>query len=396
MARPKKSLPEYKFHISGQGRVYIEGKYYYLGEYNTPESLAKYRKLVGNYIATGLAPDEAIHQADTPITIADVTAEARGWIEGKYKEQSAHRYRMLNLCQLLEDEYGKLPADQFGPRRLAELREVFVAAGNCRKYVNHQTRDVVRIFKFGVSRELIPAETLVALNTLEPLRIGQSEAPESSPVESVNLDDVRATARYLSPPIRAMVRIQAATGMRPSEICIMRPADVERVGPVWLYKPQSHKTQHLGKSKAVPIGGDAIEALRPFLERSPEEFCFSPAESAQWYRDQRTAKRVTPLNEGNRIGSNRKQEPARKPGRAFSPESYRRAIQRAAEKAKVRHWFPYQLRHLAAEVVQDALGIEHAQHLLGHSRPSMTAHYAKNSIAKAKEAAAVTPAVGAI
>lgn len=394
MARPQKALPEYKYHISGQGRVFIKGKYYYLGAYNTPESIAKYRKLVGHYIATGDVPTEETHQANTPVTVADVTAEAREWIRGKYKEQTAQRYRMLNLCELLDDEYGDVPADEFGPRKLSEIRELFIATGNCRTYCNTQTRDVVRIFKFAVSRELIRPETLVALNSLEPLRYGQTKAKESVPVESVNLDDVRATVRHLSPTVRAMVRIQAATGMRPSELCIMRPADVERVGPVWLYKPQTHKTRHLGKSKAVPIGGDAIDALRPFLERGAEEYCFSPEESAQWHRDQRTAKRVTPMNAGDKVGSNRKPAPARKPGAKFSPESYRRAITRAAEKAKVKHWFPYQLRHLAAEVVQDALGVEHAQHLLGHSRPSMTAHYAKMSTIKAIEAAAVTPSVG--
>lgn len=394
MARPKKALPEYKYHISGQARVYIGDRYYYLGPHNSPESLAKYRKLVAHYIATGEAPSEETHQADTPITVADVTAEARQWIEGKYKEQTAQRYRMLNLCETLDDEYGDVAANEFGPRRLAEVRDLFIASGNSRKYINTQIRDVVRIFRYAVSRELIKPETLVALDTLEPLRYGQTTAREAEPVQSVDLQDVKATVRHLSPTVRAMVRIQVASGMRPSELCAMRPADVERVGPVWLYKPQSHKTKHLGKSKAVPLGADAQEALRPFLDRGAEEFCFSPEESAQWHRDQRTAKRVTPLSCGDRVGTNRRPAAVRRPGVKFSPESYRRAIQRAAEKAKVKHWFPYQLRHLAAQVVQDALGLEHAQHLLGHSRPSMTAHYAKRSTLKAIEAVSVTPTLG--
>jgi integrase len=377
--------------MSGQAVVTFNQVNFYLGPHNSPESYAKYHRLVGEYIATGKTPSQETHQADTPITVADVTAEARQWIEGKYKEQTAQRYRMLNLCATLDDEYGSVPADSFGPRKLSEIREFFIVAGNSRKYINTQIRDVVRIFRYAVSRELIKPETYTALDTLEPLRFGQTKAKETSPVESVDLNDVRATVRHLSPTVRAMVRIQVATGMRPSELCTMRPADVERVVPVWLYKPQSHKTKHLGKSKAVPLGADAQEALRPFLDRGAEEFCFSPQESAQWHRDQRTAQRVTPLNEGDKVGTNRKPAPVRKPGAKFSPESYRRAIQRAAEKAKVKHWFPYQLRHLAAEVVQDALGIEHAQHLLGHSRPSMTAHYAKRSTLKAIEAVAVTP-----
>lgn len=396
MGRPLKAVPEYKYHIGGQARVYIQGKYYYLGQHNSPESIAKYRKLVGHWVSTGRAPDDEIYQADAPVTVGCVTAEARLWANEKYPAQSAQRYRMLNLCDTLDDEYRDVPAIEFGPRKLSELRELFIASGNCRKYVNSQICCVVRIFKYALSRELIDSGTLVKLQSLEPLRCGQTTARESKPVESVNLDDVRATARHLSPVIRAMVRIQAATGMRPSELASIRPCDIERTGPVWLYRPQRHKTQHLGKAKAVPLGIDAQNALRPYLARGPLEFCFSPEESAKWYRDQRTEKRTTAPNAGNKVGSNRTAEPRRKPGIKFSSDSYRRAIKRAAEKAKVKHWFPYQLRHLAAEVVQDALSIEHAQHLLGHSRPSMTARYAKKSTLKAIEASAVTPRVGEI
>jgi integrase len=396
MPRPKKTAPDYRYHMSGQAVVTFNQKNFYLGPHNSPQSYAKYHRLVAEYIATGKTPSEETHQAETPITVADVTAEARAWIAEKYPEGTAENYRLNNLCTTLDDEYGDNAADEFGPRKLSEIRDLLIASGNCRKYINSQIRGVIRIFRYALSRELIDSSTLIKLQSLEPLRYGKTKARESVPVESVNLDDVRATVRHLSPTVRAMVRIQAATGMRPSELCIMRPADVERVGPVWLYKPQTHKTRHLGKSKAVPIGGDAKDALKPFLERGAEEYCFSPEESAQWHRDQRTAKRVTPMNEGNKIGSNRKPAPARKPGAKFSPESYRRAVKRAAEKAKVKHWFPYMLRHLAAEVVQDALGVEHAQHLLGHSRPSMTAHYAKRSTLKAIEAAAVTPSVGAV
>ena len=43
-------------------------------------------------------------------------------------------------------------------------------------------------------------------------------------------------------------------------------------------------------------------------------------------------------------------------------------IERGEKKAGVDHWFPNQLRHTAAIDVREALGIEAAQSLLGHSR----------------------------
>jgi len=132
--------------------------------------------------------------------------------------------------------------------------------------------------------------------------------------------------------------------------------------------------------------------------RAPEEFCFQPCESTQWFREQRTAARVTPAAVGDRVGhkhSGLKGEAAqRRPGKTYSKDSYRRAIQRAAEKAGVQHWTPYQLRYTNASGVREALGVEYAQALLGHSRPAMTEHYAKLSEAKAIEAAKAAPALG--
>jgi hypothetical protein len=38
MPRKRNPLPEYKYHTSGQARVYLGGKAYYLGPYDSPES----------------------------------------------------------------------------------------------------------------------------------------------------------------------------------------------------------------------------------------------------------------------------------------------------------------------------------------------------------------------
>lgn len=401
MSRPKKDKPEYKYHVSGQARVYIDGRYIYLGAYDSPESWAKYRRIVGHYFATGQAPDDGTDLAgDLPLTVADVAAEARQWIKTHFANDPVQQGRFGGLCTLLEDECGDLPANDFGPRKLAELRELFIASGNARKYVNSQVNNIVRIFRYALSRELIDASVIVRLQSLESLRKGKTTAKERPPVKPANIDDVRKTAALLSPPLRAMVRIQAATGMRPSELCAMRPCDIDMSDDsAWVYRPSHHKTAHLGVVKAVPIMNDARDAIIPFLSRNPEAFCFSPAESIEWHRQQRAAARKTPANEGNRRGKGSRKdvkndETSRRPGKCFTRDSYRRAITQAAKKAKVSHWFPYQLRHLAGTVVRDALGAEAAQALLGHKRLQMTEHYAKVSERKAIEAADAAPSLG--
>ncbi len=288
MSRKRTDAPAYRYHVSGQARVTLAGKDFFLGEYDSPESRAKYFALLAEYNANGKqAPESTPSQlADAPITVRCVTAEFREHVRVKYANCEPHRRNFQNLCTLLEDEYGDIPAGEFGPRRLAELRDLFVASGNNRKYVNSQVRSITKVFKYAVSRELVDVNVLIRLQTLEPLRYGQTTAPESVPRQPVDLETVKATMRELSPTVRAMIRVQAATGMRPSEVCNIRPCDIDRTeANAWVYRPKKHKTAHHGKLKAVPIVGDARLALEPFIDRDSHDFCFSPKESTQWYLD---------------------------------------------------------------------------------------------------------------
>ena len=203
--------------------------------------------------------------------------------------------------------------------------------------------------------------------------------------------DVRKTAEHLSPIVKAMLRVQIATGMRPSEVCNMRPADIDRSGETWLYRPEHHKTAYTGEEKAVPLVGDAREAVQDYLNRPRSKPLFSPKESMAWMRAIATANRKTPMSCGNKVGSNRVRKPRKEPGDQYTASSYRRAIQTAAKKAGVDKWHPYQLRHLTATAVREALGIECTQALLGHSDTLMTEHYARESVNRAIEAAKVAP-----
>ena len=120
------------------------------------------------------------------------------------------------------------------------------------------------------------------------------------------------------------------------------PADIDRSGKVWIYRPEDHKTAHHDVLKAVPILGEARKSLTPFL--FTDGLCFVNSAGNAWCKD-----------------------------------TYRISVERACDRAKVKRWTPYQLRRLAAQVVRDSLGAEHAQALLGHTRMDMTEVYAKVS-----------------
>lgn len=394
MPRRPRSIPEMRYHVSGQSRVYLDGKYYYLGEHGTPESQARYDTLVAQYLASGRKmPDaEPTHKGEHAITVGNIAAEYRRLIDQRPKQLNRYRH----LCTLLEDEYGDDPADKFGPLKLAELRELFVATGNARKTVNEYARRVVRMFKHAVSRELIPFDVYKKLDTLEPLEYGQTTAREYKQRKPADIEAVRGAAKFLSPQAKAIITLMVSTAMRPGEVFDIRPCDIDRSGDHWFYRPSHHKTAGHGVVKSVPIVGAARETLTPFLLRPDGDYCFSPAESAQWHRDQRTTNRTTPRSCGNRVGTNRKKNPKRTPGVKFNKDSLNAAVKRACEKAKVKRWTPYQIRHLAATNVADAMGIDGARALLGHTGEAMTRRYVhqKQDEAKAVEAALVAPSVG--
>ena len=414
MARPRAKAPSRTYHISGQSVVRIGSRDIYLGRHDSPESIARYAVLIGVYQANGLTLPEdfdattldrqaaallgqlspqaaASDQTALPITVKHVTASYREHIATKYAESATELKRLEKLCDELDQHDGDIDAAKYGPLRLQAQRQRWVASGKARVYCNRLTNSVKRMFKFAVSQELVPSSCWEGLRSVESLRCGQTSAHEKDAIGPVDIDIVRKTAKYLSPIIRAMVRVQVGTGMRPSEVCRMRPCEIDRSGDVWVYKPAKHKTANKGKTKAVPLVGDVRDAITDYLNRDPKSFCFSPAESVAWSRARRLANRKTPMNSGNKAGSNRKARPAKEPGDHYDHSSYRQAIHRSAKAAGVARWNPYQLRHLAATTIRDVLGVEAAQAALGHSHPQMTQHYAKQTLAKAVEAAQAAP-----
>ena len=409
MARPKAKAPALRYHISGQSVVTIDGRDYYLGKHDSPEAIARYAVLIGVYQAGGLklpsdfdpselnaraanifaAAPQPSQQSKEPLSVRHVTASYRELVRTKYANNPAELHRQYQICDETDKHEGDRLADDYGPLALQRQRQRWIDAGNSRVYCNRLANAVVRMFKYAVSQELVKPETWQRLKSVEPLRIGQTQAPETEPRRPVAIEVVRQTAKHLSPVLKAMLRVQVATGMRPSEICNLRPCDIDRSGTVWMFRPAKHKTANKGKRKAVPIVGDARDAITDYLNRDSQAFCFSPIESMAWFRTNQRASRKSKVQPSQ--ASRTKADPKKQPGEKYTPTSYRQSIQRAAKTAEVELWHPYQLRHLAGTVVRDALGIEAAQALLGHSELRMTEHYAKQTEAKAIEAAQHAP-----
>ncbi|MBM4093946.1 MAG: site-specific integrase [Planctomycetes bacterium] len=404
---PKLSLhhPRYSLHKARNlACVNIDGRRIYLGEYGSQKSRELYDQVVATWLAAGrrLAPAELSRLCEQLLDATDQGPLTCAQLATAYKDHAAGYYRkagrpttearmVAQVMELLAEKYGNTPASQFGPQRLVVLRKQMIRYQWSRKYINRQVDRIRRAFRWAVENELLPAgEKYHALLAVSGLRKGRTTAKETHPITPVPDRDVARTLRHLSPVVRAMVLVQRRTGCRPGEIVRLRPLDIDCRGPVWLYRVPDHKTAHVTEEHIVCIGPKAQRVLRPFLDRAPEEYCFSPVEAEAWRRARNHVNRTTPPQQGNGIGTNRRQRPQRKPGDHYTVESYGRAIRRAAAAAGVAHWSPHRLRHSRATQVRRQDGLEAAQCVLGHSNAKVSEVYAARDLDKAFAVALAT------
>jgi integrase len=398
-------VPKYRFHkASGQALVEIGGRHFYLGQYESPESHEKYRRLITRYLSQKPLGDEDKSRPSTRIDqlILQYFRFAKTYYlkNGKTTEEVvALRIALRRLRKM----FGTVEATKFGPKSFKTLRDSLIHEGLSRKYVNDSMARVRRMFRWAVAEELIPPAVFQALSAVPGLRRGRSAAKETKKILPVANEVVDATLPHLPEVVADMVRIQRLAGMRPAEVCIMRPYDIDRSTEIWTYRPQWHKTEHAERERTISLGPKCQTILLRYLARDQKTYCFRPCDSETKRRSILHANRKTPFSCGNRPGTNRVLEPIRTAGEHYTSASYRRSIHRACDKAfphpelaKIKRsemkaaeveqlrewqsqhrWAPNQLRHSAATEIRRRFGLEAAQVVLGHSGANVTEVYAE-------------------
>jgi integrase len=318
-----------------------------------------------------------------PITVAALWA--------RYKEHAAEYYRrpdgtstreLDNIADAMVpmlELFSGTSAEAVGPLALKRVRDEMIEADLCRKTINARIHRIRRVWSWAVSEEIVPAAVLQGLKTVTALAEGRSEAREKEPVKPVPEPYIWAVVEHLGPVLAAMVRLQYWTGARPGEVCKVRPCDVDAADPnVWVYRPYGHKTAWRGKHRFVLIGPNGQLALTPYLARPFDQYCFSPAESEAWRREQvmKAAHCHRPhVNETRQVAG---------VGDRYEPKVYAKAIARVCEDEEIPHWSPNQLRHNAGTRIRSQYKLEGARTALGHSSMDSTEIYAEIDLEAAK------------
>ena len=393
MSRPKNPVPAYKKHPDcNQARCWVGSRWVYLGEHGSPESLEAYRRVCAEVAASSAAavaaraPGRSATVNELLLAFLDHVTEYHRRPDGTRTNEVSEYKQALRVVRRL---YGSVPAAEFGPVALEAVRhEMIHGLGWCRSRINKQVGRVRRCWKWGASKEIVPAAVWVALGSLEGLRKNRSPAKETDPVKPVDEAAYAATVPRLVPTVRVMVQLQRAAGLRPGEVRLLVPADLDTSGELWVYKPEEHKMAHLGRDKAVPLPPSARALIEPRLAGlGPNDYVFTPRQAREEMYAERRARRVSKVPPS--------QVSRRKPAAVlkkkwtsrFSAYSYAQWVARACKRAGVAPWTPGQLRHSFGTEVRERFGLEVAQVLMGHKNAKTTEIYAEAALQKGKAAA---------
>jgi integrase len=441
------STPSLRRHRpSGLAVVTLDGKDHYLGPWPAGEkrppspTQVAYDRLVAEWLANGRHLPAAAAEEEALLSVNELILAFWRHAEQHYRHEDGTPTSELADYRLslrpLRKLYGTLPVAEFSPLKLKAVRqkmidsreyrvrrtglpadapperarwlgEALVRRGEGRACIGRQWRAaeileekpalsrgvinqrvgrIVRMFKWGVGEELVPETVYRSLAAVRGLEKGRSKARETEPVKPVPVAHVEAVLPYVLPPVAAMIRLQLLTGARPGELCIMRGCDLDVSGPVWLYRPASHKTKHRGKKRLIPLGPQGQAVVKEFLKSDTSAYLFSPRAAVEVLRELRRKERKSKVQPSQRC--RKKRRPKRVPGERYDTMTYDRAVARACVKAGVPHWHPHQLRHTHATEVRRRYGLEAAQVALGHSQATVTEIYAERDLGLALKVAA--------
>lgn len=378
---------------------------YWLGPHGSRESRETYHRVIAEWEASGRRLPDLASVAAKPSnsqhpgpTVTEIVREY--WFHAKQEYSRSAAIGVRTTLRVLRELHGSTPAASFGPNALRQVRDSMVQGREvadyprppwCRKTVNTRIGHVVRMFRWAASRELIKAEVYHALQTLPALRRGKTVAVDHEPVGPVALALVDAVRPFVSRQVAALIDLQLLTGARPGELIGLRAIDIDTSHDPWRAVLREHKSSHRGKERTVYFGPRAQDILGRFMPGRPiDTFLFSPREAERERYAARPTHRRAPAPQA---------ASGRTLGDCYSVAAYRRAIQRACDRAfpvpsgadaagwlAEHRWHPNQLRHTAATTIRREFGLEAAQLVLGHSSALVTdAVYAERDQSKVAE-----------
>lgn len=375
------------------------GKWHPLGLWKSPSSYVKYDLLMAEWMEAGRPGAPIQHDPKLFREVSQIVLGYFDSLKGNLRESSLKEVRLA--LRLLRPYYDFAP-EEFGPVQLKGIRDQLLEQHLTRSTISKKIATLRAAFRWAAEEGGIDPSIWHGLLAVRGLRAGTRGLAPPKRVRPVAIEIVRETLVELAPTIRDMVELQLAAGMRPGEVCSMRPRQIETTGDVWLYRPTHHKTLHHGKERVIALGPRAQEIIKPRLGHNLDAPIFSPRQSLREARQESRRNRTSPLScnrSRDAARAKRRKSVMAKIGDEFTVDVYRRAIQRACERLwpvpagldpearrvwrREHFWHPHQLRHSRATEIRRTHGLDAAKAVLGHASTSTTEIYAQLDVDQA-------------
>jgi integrase len=377
MFRKSSDIPSYRRHrASGQAVVTLNGVDHYLGPWNSPESRTEYDRVTSQWLTRGRRLADRVEKPDELLV--------KELVLGYYNHavatmRSGEAEKIKAALRPVRELYGDTKASAFSSLAFKAVRLKLIEAGLCITTIRQRMGLVRRMVAWGVENEMLPADALQRIEAVSGLRAGRDGVKPSRKVAPAPQEHIEAILPHLNLTVRAMVALQALTGMRPGEVCAMTTGQIDRNANPWIYQPARHKTLDLGKDRMIPLGPRAQELLMPWLKADPEAPLFSPREAV--------AREFANRGRNGERARKPKASPKRQPRDQYDKNSYKAAVARACVRAGIPVFRPNRIRHSFGTRVRRDYGLEAAQVLLGHSKADVTQLYAECNQALARDVA---------
>ena len=283
----------------------------------------------------------------TPDVNADDEAIMEAFLEhlGLERRLSAHTVRayredLRGLATFLERGGGGL-----GSATHAQLRRWLAhlaTRGMARSSIARKAAAVRSMYRFAMSRGVIGANPAAMLAAP---KVPASLPAVLKPGEAVSLVEAPEGSDPWAVRDRAVLELLYAAGIRVSELCGLDVDDVD------LEHGRVRVLGKGGRERSVPIGEDAIEALREYVAQAREAIG-RPGPGGHPLFPNRRGKRISPRDVRSLV------------------EKYRRDVLAG------RRVSPHTLRHsFATHLMEGGADIRAVQELLGHSSLGTTQRY---------------------
>ena len=342
-------------------RIYVAGKPqdFPLGPHGSEEAKQAYLRLAAEIAANGGLPPAA---KTGNLTVDEVLARFWTYAEAEYDPRGRELENFRLSLAPLRRLYGSTPAARFDSECLIVVQQAMVSGswmspeekaeaakrkrsiGWCRNVVNRRIVRIKTAWKWAEAHKLVPPGSYHHLQTVRGLTKRAKGVRQTTPRGPSTREQIDAVLPHCPRPVAAMLEIQWIAGTRSCEIRILRTADVDRSGDIWLYRPSQHKSdwRETDQGRVIPLGPECQRILAPWLRPDdPERYAFAS------HRTRNTC---------------------------YTSMTYAQAVRRACTKAGVK-LTAYEGRHAAKRRIARAAGVEAARTVLGHKSVETTELY---------------------